>query len=206
MSKFDLDKLELYDILLTKGINKLFHANTVATSITFLNQKNLLSREYAEHNNLPQTSQYTDEKDRKLGIYNDIFLDFVDIHSEWRRFNKYGPFLFVFSIEILKSDLIETVRITRSNPSGWNVAGPEDNQYYSDIKEFEKHYKKGNKLRDVGTMLILKNVEGKLPLEPFLEKMVFDNPNLFINHKNQKLYLSNLVGAQLKEIVDHCGY
>ena len=50
MSKFNLNTTELYDILVKKGIANLYHANTVSTSITFLNHKNLLSRKYIEDN------------------------------------------------------------------------------------------------------------------------------------------------------------
>jgi hypothetical protein len=79
--KYDLNPTELYNFLQKKNIKYLYHANTVATSLLYVEQKSLLSRQYVEDNNLYQTSQYTDAKDKILGIYDDIFLDMVDIHS-----------------------------------------------------------------------------------------------------------------------------
>lgn len=205
-SEFDLNKLELYDILRAKGITHLHHANTVATSITFLNQKHLLSRKYVEDNNLFQTTQYTDEKDKKLGIFDDLFLDFIDIHKEWKKYNFYGPFLFVFDIEILKSDQVSAVRITKKNPSNWRHDETEENWYYSDLSKFNDNYVEENKRNNIGSMLILKGLEGKLPLRPHLSKMVFDNPNLTVNYKGEKKYLSNLLGAQLLDVVKENGF
>jgi hypothetical protein len=202
MPNFKLNTAELYDILLKKGITHLYHANTVSTSITFLNHKSLLSRKYVEDNKLFQTTQYSDEKDKKFDIYDDIFLDFVDIHEEWKRHNKYGPFLFAFSIDLLKSDEIQSLRITKKNPVHWKITESEEDWYYSNLKDFDNNYKKGNKLKDVGTMIILKDLNGKLSLRPNIKKFIFDNPNLFVNYKNEKQYLSQLLGNELKKIVD----
>ncbi|WP_146228875.1 hypothetical protein [Mesonia sp. K7] len=201
MSEFNLNTLELYNILSKKGITHLYHANTVSTSITFLNHKNLLSRKYVEDNQLFQTTQYSDKKDKKMGIYNDIFLDFVDIHEEWKRHNKYGPFLFAFSIELLKSDKIKNLRITKKNPVYWKITENEKDRYYTSLKDFDDNYRKGNRLKDVGSMIILKDLNGKLPLRPHLKKFIFDNPNLFVNYKNEKKYLSQLLGTELKRVV-----
>ncbi len=206
MTEFDLNASELYDILAIKGITYLYHANTVSTSITFLNNKSLLSRKFVTDNNLFQTDQYSDEKDKKFDIYDDIFIDFVDIHEEWKRHNFYGPFLFVFSIELLKSDNIKTLRITKKNPVHWRETETETDWYYSNLADFDKSYRKGNKLKDIGSMIILKDINGKLPLRPNIEKFLFDNPNLFVNYKNEKHYLSNLIGIELKEIVRNNGF
>ncbi|WP_339925805.1 hypothetical protein [uncultured Cyclobacterium sp.] len=206
MSEFNLNTSELYDILVKKGITNLFHANTVSTSITFLNNKSLLSRKFVTDNNLFQTDQYSDEKDKKFDIYDDIFLDFVDIHEEWKKYNFYGPFLFVFSIELLKSNEIKTLRITKKNPVHWRETETESDWYYSNLKDFDKNYKKGNKLKDVGSMIILKDIDGKLPLRPNIKKFLFDNPNLFVNYKDEKNYLANLIGVELKKIVKKNGF
>src|SRR5688572_22002176 len=98
---FNLNKNELFEILHDKGIHNLYHANTIATSITFLNQKSLLSRKYVADNGLIQTGQYSDEKDKKFDIWDGIFLDAMDIHTEFNRRNKYGPFLFSFNTELI---------------------------------------------------------------------------------------------------------
>ena len=206
MSEFNLNTKELYDILVRKEITHLYHANTISTSKTFLNHKSLLSRKFVEDNQLYQTSQYSDDKDKKMDIYNDIFLDFVDIHEEWKRHNKYGPFLFALSIELLKSDQIKTLRITKKNPVHWRVTETENDWYYSNLKDFDDNYRKGNKLKDIGSMIVLKDLNGKLPLHPHIKKFIFDNPNIFVNHQNEKQYLANLLGVELKKIVVEYGF
>ena len=205
-NEFDLNKIELCEILKEKGITHLYHANTVSTSITFLNNSNLLSREFVERNGLFQTSQFTDSKDKKYGIYDDIFLDFIDIHNIWKKHNFYGPFLFVLDVEILKSDLIKTLRITKKNPSNWLETESEKDWYYSDLTEFEGEYNKANKRKNIGSMIILKDIDGKLPLRPYLKKFIFDNPNLTLNINGEKKYLATLLSSRLYEIVNENGF
>ena len=200
-SEFDIDKNDLYEILSKKGINNLFHANTISTSITFLNEKNLLSRKYVEDNNLFQTPQYTDNKDKRYGIWDDIFLDAIDIHTEFRRPNNYGPFLFSFDLDILKSDLVKTIRITKVNPSKWDKYPLENDRYYSDLNQFDDNYRKGNKLKDVGSMFILKDINGKLPLLPYSNRFILDNPNLVVNYNNEKKVLADILTEKIDSIL-----
>jgi hypothetical protein len=205
-SEFDLNKHELYEILTAKGVQNLYHANTVATSITYLTQKSLLSRKYVEANSLLQTTQYSDTKDKKFNIWDDIFLDAMDIHTEFKRPNKYGPFLFSFSTELLKSDYVKTVRITKKNPVHWNSMQSEKDWYYSDLNEFNNQYKKGNKSRDVGSMIILKDVDGKFPLLPFLNRLILDNPNLIVNYRNEKTHLTNILTEKILQVISENGF
>jgi hypothetical protein len=201
VTEFDLNKQELFDILKSKGIENLYHANTVSTSITFLNEKKLLSRKYVSEKGLFQTSQYSDEKDRVFEIWDDIFLDAMDIHAEFRRPNKYGPFLFSFNVDLIKSDDVKNVRITRLNPVHWKSNQTEKDWYYSDLDEFNDKYKKGNKSRDVGSMIILKDLDGKFPLRPHLNRLILDNPNLIVNYKEQETYLANILTEKLSQVV-----
>lgn len=57
MENYALPSKEVYRILREKGLQYLYHANTVATSLTFIKQNALLSRHYVEANNLVQTWQ-----------------------------------------------------------------------------------------------------------------------------------------------------
>jgi len=106
----------------------------------------------------------------------------------------------------LKYDVIKTLRITKKNPVHWRETESEKDWYYSNLEDFDNNYRKGNKLKDVGSMIILKDINGKLPLRPHTEKFLFDNPNLFVNYKNEKKYLSNLIGVELKKIVIDNGF
>ncbi|PIF71305.1 hypothetical protein [Flavobacterium sp. 2] len=191
--KYDLNPTELYNFLQKKNIKYLYHANTVATSLLYVEQKSLLSRQYVEDNNLYQTAQYTDAKDKILGIYDDIFLDMVDIHSYLSRPNFYGPFLFVFDSDILISGLIKVVRITKKNPSNWNPEGDIGDWYYSSIDDLEADYMRGDKISDVGKMIILRDLQGKIPIVPYCSKIMLDNPNLHISVEEKEFYLINVI-------------
>lgn len=72
---------EVKKVLIHKGVTELFHVNSVITSLTFIDNGGLLSRETVEEYNLPQTDQQSDDIDKKFNIYNDIFFDSVDIHE-----------------------------------------------------------------------------------------------------------------------------
>ncbi len=58
MKPYDLPSAEIIEILKGKGLLNLYHANTVLTSNTFMENGHLLSREYVEANALLQTPQY----------------------------------------------------------------------------------------------------------------------------------------------------
>ena len=52
-----INNTELHQLFTEKGIHFLFHANTVSTSRTFIEQGGLLSRGAIEQNGLMQTVQ-----------------------------------------------------------------------------------------------------------------------------------------------------
>lgn len=62
MREYGLPPTETYNLLKEKGIGQLFHANTLKTSLTFIEQKALLSRHYIESNDLLQSRQKSDEE------------------------------------------------------------------------------------------------------------------------------------------------
>jgi len=170
----DLNPHDVYWVLRDKGAVTLHHANTALTSFTFMKEKKLLSRKYVEDHGLEQTSQYTDKSDNKFGIFDDIFLDAVDIHSYASDRNQYGPILFKFPLELLNTYPFGFVRVTRQNPSEWRVDQPVEKKYYTSIAEFENGYTLGN----FSSMLIFPYINGELSLAGNLQELVIDSPNL----------------------------
>ncbi len=131
---------DIYTVLKGKGIYRLYHANTVTTSCTFLKVGGLASRGYIEDRKLPQTSQYTDSLDKKFGVWYDVFADTVDIHERAGRIkvNQYGPVLFIFDLEILKTLPTKSdVFITKKNPTKWTTREPDDKRFFLIQKELE---------------------------------------------------------------------
>lgn len=136
---------EIRSTLIEHNVTELFHANTVLTSINFLKNKGLCSRYYIDKlPNCYQTEQYSDAGDKKFGIYNDIFFDSVDIHNRANQYNKYGPVMFVYDIDLLLlNDLENKVMITKDNPIRWNTYMTVQDRYFMNISELQNDFHKG---------------------------------------------------------------
>lgn len=126
------------------GVRYLYHANTVRTAKTFLEQGQLLSRGAVEQQGLSQTPQDSDALDKQFGIWEDVFLDSVDIHYRARRRNLYGPVLFVFPVSILDGPEINAIWVTRRNPIHWRTADTDLDRYYSSVPDFDSQFTYGD--------------------------------------------------------------
>ncbi len=110
---------------------------------------------------------YTDDLDRRLGIWNDIFLDTVNIHSQISDRNKYGPVLFEMSVEMLRNlPAPSRVLVTRSNPSKWQVGASEADCYFLSKSELGKGFGVGN----FDHMLVIRTPNGLIPFANFLQR------------------------------------
>lgn len=171
------------DVLKEKNINHLYHANTVATTSSFFKAGGLLSRGAVEDRGLFQTTQQSDEKDKMLGIWYDVFFDSVDIHNRANELNKYGPVMFVFSTDLLLTDGIK-VKITKDNPIRWNEETPENDKYFQTIQELRGEYNKGAFYQH----LTICRMTESIPFYPYLEKIVIDNPSVCDNSPFENAY------------------
>lgn len=165
---------EIKQLLIDNEVEYLYHANTVATSISFLLKSGLLSRGAIEEINFFQTPQQTDELDKRLGVYFDIFFDSDDIHARAKDLNSYGPVTFVYSIDILDALKDKVVRITRDNPIRWNEATPEEERYFTELIPMRFEYHKGAFQQH----LLICDMHEPLPFNPYLVKIIIDNPNI----------------------------
>ena len=112
----DLKPSEVFKILKYKGIHTLYHADSVITSCSFLKKGCLLSRGELETQRLPMTDQISNNKDKEFGLWNDIFVDGIDIHDRIKKRNFYGPDLICIDVSVLTEGGISSIRVTRSNP------------------------------------------------------------------------------------------
>lgn len=64
---------QIYNLLKDRGVTQIYHANSLLTSCLFLQNKNLLSRGNVNKKELYQTPQYTDDIDKNVGVWDDIF-------------------------------------------------------------------------------------------------------------------------------------
>lgn len=158
--------------LLDKGVTELYHANSVVTSCEFLRQGALLSRGSVESMKLRQTPQFTDAVDKRYNIWNDVFVDSVDIHTRGSRANHYGPVLFVLDTEKLMNDLTTgQLSFTRYNPSKWAKI-TQHRRWFADMDEVAEEFDVNN----FDHMVVFRHCGGHVPLKNSLKKIIVDTP------------------------------
>lgn len=64
----EISPFKLYEFLKSRNFQYFFHANTVKTSCTLINQKGLLSRAEIENRGLAMTSQSSDDIDKHFHV------------------------------------------------------------------------------------------------------------------------------------------
>ncbi len=190
-----LNNQELYTLLKDKEIENFFHANTLTTSLTFLEKKGLMSRGLVETKGLSQTEQSSDVDDKKFDVWNDVFLDIVDLHGHFPRQNLYGPILFKFSIEFLKEDSLE-IWVTKNNPINWKESDSMKEKYFQDVNELQEKWDDYEIQRK---MFTIKNNSNPI-LFKYLEKIILDDPCLSI--EKGSIILSTKLKEELKKVID----
>lgn len=187
MDEYKLDSRKLYEILKKKGINSFHHANTVLTSKSFIEARSMLSRGHVEKLGLFQTEQASDAIDKKFNVWNDIFLDGLDLHKHFSRNSPYGPIMFLIDLKILHSPNFPHVYITKSNPTVWNSTTQWSQRYYSNLDDFDKEYRNSKKVRDGQIMFTFKNIEKGIKLNKYCHEILVDNPNILSRDRTKSL-------------------
>lgn len=185
MDDYSISAKGVYQLLKEKGIEFLHHANTIATSVTFIENKVLLSRHFVEQNGLTQTSQKSDIEDKKFEVWDFVFLDGEDLHKRYRRANKYGPVLFRLKLDMLTAPSIQHLYVTKLNPWYWKDSTTIEQKYYSSIDELRSDYLTGKKL-DSQIMFTIKSPETEIKLNKYLHSIVVDIPKLLVITKHGK--------------------
>ena len=110
-------------------IGRLYHANSVPTAFDYISRGYIYSRQKGDEFN-KQTAQRSDELDKALGIYNDIFFDTSDIpYCVGTNTSAYGPIMFVLKPQVIKG---KRIRVTKLNPFVKNNL-TYDSLYYKDV-------------------------------------------------------------------------
>ncbi|TKJ37653.1 MAG: hypothetical protein CEE38_06160 [Planctomycetes bacterium B3_Pla] len=166
----DLKSSEVFEILKNENIHRLYHADSVITSCSFLKKGCLLSRGELESQGLPMTDQISDDKDKKFGLWRDIFVDGIDIHDRINKRNLYGPVLLCIDTSVLTEGGISSIRVTKSNPQNWSSNSQEEERYFQTIDEFKYGYNYG----DFQKMFVIPNGNGSIKFKEYLRKIVVD--------------------------------
>jgi hypothetical protein len=203
IEKFKLSSKEIYAVLQEKKVKFLYHANTVGTSMTFIENRALLSRSYVENNDLYQTEQNSDKEDKTYDVWNHIFLDGADLHKKYSRANHYGPVLFRLKLELLISPNIQNIYVTKSNPWYWTSTSNLEDKFYSNVEDIKNDYLTGEKL-DSQIMLTFRKLDKEIKLNKYLHSIGLDKPKLLVNltsgnQKNVGQYAEDILKKSLHD-------
>ncbi len=183
--------------LLKRDSKFLYHANSVETSISYLRYGSVFSREKCVEYKFPQSSQWSDKLDQKYGIWNDIFINFSDLHQNFKKPNSYGPILFCFNINRLFDYLLKNgsnLGITKINPNRWEEQHQDVDKWLSNFEGVfinDKQHK--DKKYTFGWSDIVVSCEnGSLPLS-VVDRIIIDE------HPTNVLFY-----AQTKSIFENC--
>lgn len=164
---------EVRQVLADKGVSRIFHANSVKTSLSLLKLGGLASRARVEASGLAQTNQISDALDRKYNIWNDIFMDSVDIHERISDRNHYGPVLFSIDLGVLGALASGSeVFVTKKNPTKWKDSDSQEDRYYNDVNDLYGNVVVG----DFDHMLVIRHSSGLVKFDGFLKNVILDVP------------------------------
>jgi phosphoglycerate dehydrogenase-like enzyme len=204
MAKYHQPPEPIYQILKKKDIRQLFHANTVATALTFIEQGALLSRHEVESKGLFQTPQDSDEKDKRYGIWDDVFIDGVDNHFQHKRHNVYGPVLFVLKPELLLELGDHPLLVTRYNPQYCDNFPTWKSRYILDTAELERDYKSWQ--NDSSRMMFTIPSCGKhISLAKYLHEIIVERVNYHIGEGEKKREIAVAVRDRLRQALNANG-
>lgn len=190
-----LNNLELYKLLKEKDISSFFHANTLTTSLTYIENKGLMSRGLVEKKGLNQTVQNSDDIDKKFDVWNDIFIDIVDLHGHFPRQNLYGPILFKFNIEFLKDDKFD-IYVTKNNPIYWKESDTDEDKYFQSVEELRT---KWDEYAIQRKMFTIKNTSAPILFE-YLKEIILDDPRVQV--KKESIVFSEKLTEELEKVID----
>ena len=193
-----LSTKHLHKHLVSNGVESVFHANSVYTSCHFLEHSALLSRGQIEDRCLCQTSQYTDGKDREVGVWHDVFVDSCDIHSRKNAKNSYGPVILEFDVSLINESCDGNVWVTRNNPADWEVGDKENSRWFSSSEEIFENFN----VFTFAQMIVFRDCDGQVPFANHLRRILLDDPQRTDEDGNS---VFDLAAATLAEFTAHCG-
>lgn len=191
-----LNNQELYDFFVEKDILALYHANTVGTSLNYFFNNGLMSRGLVEKMGFFQTPQSSDDIDKVLDVWNDVFIDTTDLHSYFGRENHYGPVLFEFDTELVKDETLE-IWITKNNPIYWNNHTPMEERYFQSMEEVRSLWDSIQRQRK---MITIRNSQSPI-LFNFVRRVIIDDPKVSFIENETKVYVFNTTYNRIKPVI-----
>jgi hypothetical protein len=187
-----IDNLRLHAFFFKNGITHLHHANSIASSTSFIEAGGLLSRGDMERSGLFQTVQDSDDADKECDVWDDVFVDTADLHGLFPRQNLYGPVLFKFNIDFLLKDEVD-IWITKNNPMYWDDGLSNDEKYFQGIDDLIAHWDDFEKQRKMVTI--------RKPCRPVLFKSLVE---LLLDDPRVKIYNTTTPLTEAKSALYKC--
>lgn len=208
-----LNNEELYQFIVEKEILALYHANTVRTSLTYFENNGLMSRGAVENMGLFQTPQSSDEVDKVLNVWDDVFIDTSDLHTFFKRENHYGPILFELDRELIKNENFE-IWITKNNPIYWPKGSSDEERYFTSVTELNEKWDTIERQRK---MITIRNNNSPVLFE-YVRRIIVDDPRVSFTDDGTIIHVFNEAVKKIKAVIgdDHplkgkfitrtCGY
>jgi len=184
-----LDSIELYNKFQENGVYFLYHANSLTTSLGFICNGGLFSRGAMENRYIPQTEQSSDLLDKQFNVWNDIFLDTIDLHgyrysSGYKRHNEYGPVLFIFNLELLLDSAFNNIWITTNNPTNWNRNDNVQGRYFRTVDDYIQNMNNNRQQK----MITIRDMNIPVSFNTYLNCIILDNPRRLFNNSQIDIY------------------
>jgi len=184
----------LLKLLEARSVGTLVHANTAVTTTHFIRNRALLSRQKVLELGLCQTAQASDDVDPLVGVWNDVFVDSVDIHGRGGLRNKYGPVLLEFDVKILTEACNGLLWVTKSNPWYWR-GKPDHLRWFQSEEEIDSDF--GHD--EFQHMFVFRDCAGELAFNDCLTRIVVDSPNITIDDTAVANAAINLLETALQD-------
>ena len=127
----------------------------------------------------------SDEIDKLFGVWNDIFLDTVDLHGYFPRQNLYGPVAFKIRTEFMLNKDYD-IWITKDNPINWNREDANKERYFENVRELRDNW---DNYQRQWKMVTIKNQNNPI-LFDYVEEVIVDDPRV---KKGDTIYFNECV-------------
>jgi len=188
-----LDNKQLYNLLEEMKIPYLYHANSLKTFKTYVENSGIMSRGFVERMGLEQSPQSSDEVDKAIGVWDDIFLDTVDLHGYFPRQNVYGPIQMRFRNELVLDEKFEFY-VTKDNPIYWETSTKQEDRYFVSVEELKANWDKYQRQRK---MFTIKNIDEPIIFN-YLQDIIIDDPRVQFTEGE----MTTIVFNEAKKIID----
>ncbi len=198
-----LSPKELYQFLKSKGIDRLYYANTVKNSCSMLTCGELMSNHQLNYRNFPMTDPINPSLEKEFCMWNKISFYTCDLHGYFSRQNRIGPVCFAIDIDFLLELHEKDLYISKRNPM-YRKKGMRRKQIcYSSVNEFAETFNSliSDKIAHKNIILV-RDKNSAVDLRKYLVEITLDQSahRYMLFTKAQNALKSALKGSGISQI------